>query len=249
MGGPVDDGSFEAVPAEAEGADPPAADRAAAQRLFGDRLFLAIAFARLLVTEGVTRGLIGPREAPRIWERHLLNCAAVAELVPPDARVVDVGSGAGLPGIVLAIARPDLSVVLVEPLARRTAFLDEVVSALDLDRTSVVRARAEELVPVRGRPRIDRADVVTARAVAPLDRLTAWCLPLVADRGRLLALKGETANEEAAAHAEAIARLGGAAPVVRRCGVGVIEPPTTVVEIARTAPVARLAGRGNRRHR
>ena len=176
--------------------DPPASARAAAERWFGDRLPLAIAYARLLVTDGVMRGLIGPREAPRIWERHLLNCAALAELIPPDARVVDVGSGAGLPGIVLAVARPDVSVILVEPLARRTAFLEEAVAALGLDRTTVVRARAEELVPIRGRPRIDRADVVTARAVAPLDRLTAWCLPLVADGGRLLALKGESAAEE-----------------------------------------------------
>src|SRR5262245_36061264 len=179
---------------------PPPSDRVAADRLFGDRLTLAIAYARLLVTDGVTRGLIGPREAPRIWDRHLLNCAAVAELVPSGARVVDVGSGAGLPGIVLAVARPDVEVVLVEPLARRTVFLDAAVSALDLDRTTVVRARAEELAPVRGRPRIDRAEIVTARAVAPLDRLAAWCLPLVADGGRLLALKGESAAQGAAAH-------------------------------------------------
>ena len=229
--------------------DPPASARAAAERWFGDRLPLAIAYARLLVTDGVTRGLIGPREAPRIWERHLLNCAALVELIPPDARVVDVGSGAGLPGIVLAVARPDVSVILVEPLARRAAFLEEAVAALGLDRTTVVRARAEELVPIRGRPRIDRADVVTARAVAPLDRLTAWCLPLVADGGRLLALKGESAAEEVGAHAVAIARLGGGAPVVRRCGVGVIEPPTTVVEIARVAPVARTIEPDSRRRR
>ena len=232
-----------------ETAEPPAADRSAAERLFGDRLPVAIAYARLLVTAGVTRGLIGPREAPRLWDRHLLNCAALGELVPSGARVVDVGTGAGLPGIVLAIARPDVSVVLVEPLARRTVFLEEAIAALGLDRASVVRARAEELVPVRGRPRIDRAEVVTARAVAPLDRLTAWCLPLVADGGRLLALKGESAAEEAVAHAEAIGRLGGGAPVVRHCGVGVIEPPATVVEIARAAPVARVAKRATRRAR
>jgi 16S rRNA (guanine527-N7)-methyltransferase len=210
---------------------------------------LAIAYARLLVTDGVTRGLIGPREAPRIWDRHLLNCAALAELVPTDARVVDVGSGAGLPGIVLAIARPDVAVVLVEPLARRAAFLDEAIAGLGLDRASVVRGRAEELVPVRGRPRIDRAEVVTARAVAPLDRLTAWCLPLVADGGRLLALKGESATEEAGVHAKAIARLGGGTPVVRQCGVGVIEPPATVVEIRRMNPVGRVTERATRRRR
>ena len=118
---------------------PPAHLTEAAERTFGDRLALATRFAGLLMHDGVVRGLIGPREAPRIWDRHLLNCAVVAELIPHDARVVDVGSGAGLPGIVLAVARPDLSVILVEPLARRTAFLSEVVASLGLDRTTVVR--------------------------------------------------------------------------------------------------------------
>ena len=118
------------------------------------------------MTDGVVRGLIGPREAPRIWERHLLNCAAVGELIPPDARVVDVGSGAGLPGIVLAVARPDLSVILVEPLARRTAFLSEVVTALGLDRTTVVRARAEEC-----------ARVASARSIPPTSSPRARSLP------------------------------------------------------------------------
>ena len=223
------------------GAAPTAGHRVAAERLFGDRLPLAIAFADLLVTDGVTRGLIGPREAPRIWDRHLLNCAAIAELVPPQARVVDVGSGAGLPGIVLALARPDAAVALVEPLARRTAFLDEAVETLALTNVTVVRGRAEELVPPRGRSRIEPADVVTARAVAPLDRLTTWCLPLVAVGGRLLALKGESAADEVDVHSAAIARLGGAPPVIHWCGVGVIDPPTTVVEIVRlsAAPVAR----------
>ena len=124
-------------------------------------------------------GLIGPREAPRIWERHLLNCAAVAELIPEGATVVDVGSGAGLPGMVLAVARPDLTVTLVEPLARRTAFLTEAVASLGLEQTTVVRARAEECVG-----KLPAADVVTARAVAPLDRLAGWCLPLAHRRRR-----------------------------------------------------------------
>jgi 16S rRNA (guanine527-N7)-methyltransferase len=213
----------------------------AAAQLFGDRLVLAAEYADLLVTEGVVRGLIGPREAPRIWERHLLNCVVVGELIPKDARVVDVGSGAGLPGIVLAVARPDLSVILVEPLARRAAFLTEAVTALGLDRATVVRARAEDCVPSRGKPRFDPADVVTARAVAPLDRLTAWCLPLATVGGRVLALKGESAAEEVAAHRAVIARLGGREPAVRRCGVGVIDPPTTVVEITRERALARKA--------
>jgi 16S rRNA (guanine527-N7)-methyltransferase len=215
-------------------AAPPAELEPAAQHYFGDRLDLAVRYAELLMTDGVVRGLIGPREAPRMWERHLLNCVAMAELVPPDARVVDVGSGAGLPGIVLAVARPDVSVVLVEPLARRTAFLTEVVAALDLTRTTVVRARAEDCVPSRVRsPRFAAADVVTARAVAALDRLTAWCLPLAAAGGRVLALKGESVVDEIEASRRAIAAAGGGPPTIRRCGEGVLASPTTVVEIVR----------------
>jgi 16S rRNA (guanine527-N7)-methyltransferase len=212
-------------------ARPPASLEAAGERLFGAQLPLAVRYAELLLTDGVVRGIIGPRETPRIWDRHLLNCAAVAGLIPPDARVVDVGSGAGLPGIVLAVARPDLSVILVEPLARRTAFLSEAVTVLGLARTTVVRARAEERTP--DRERFTGADVVTARAVAPLDRLTAWCLPLAEEGGRFFALKGETADEEVARHRAMIEALGGSSPVIRHCGVGVIDPPTTVVEIVR----------------
>lgn len=205
--------------------------------LFGDRLGVAEAYADLLVTEGVVRGLIGPREAPRIWDRHIFNCAAVAELIPPGAFVVDVGSGAGLPGMVLAVARPDLTVVLVEPLARRTSFLDEAVSALGVaERVTVVRARAEETrLPCL-------ADVVTARAVAPMDRLAAWCLPLAEVGGRLLALKGATAGAEAAEHAAAIRRLGGGDPIVRLCGVGLVDPPTTVVDVVRDRIVVPQTG-------
>ncbi|MEV4621717.1 16S rRNA (guanine(527)-N(7))-methyltransferase RsmG [Asanoa sp. NPDC049573] len=219
----------------------------AASVLFGERLPLASRYAELLVTDGVVRGLIGPREAPRIWDRHLLNCATMSELIPSGASVVDVGSGAGLPGIVLAVARPDLSMVLVEPLARRTAFLAEVVASLGLDDTvTVVRGRAEEV-----RDALVPADVVTARAVAPLDRLAGWCLPLTAPGGRLLALKGASASDEVAEHQTAIGRLGGATPVVRHCGVGLVDPPTTVVEIVRERVVApanpRPAGRGGRR--
>ncbi|MFB9234632.1 16S rRNA (guanine(527)-N(7))-methyltransferase RsmG [Plantactinospora siamensis] len=210
--------------------------------MFGDRLPVAGAYAELLATDGVLRGLIGPREAPRIWDRHLLNCAAVADLIPADQLVVDVGSGAGLPGLVLAIARPDLRVVLVEPLARRTSFLSEAVVALDLaDSVEVVRARAEEYAAGAARP----ADVVTARAVAPLDRLAGWCLPLLAPGGRLLALKGASAAEEVAAHRAAVDRLGGGAPRLHRCGAGVIDPPATVVEIIRERVLpARRAARG-----
>ncbi|MFI2662053.1 16S rRNA (guanine(527)-N(7))-methyltransferase RsmG [Micromonospora carbonacea] len=206
----------------------------AARALFGDRLDLAAAYAEVLATDGVVRGLIGPREAPRIWDRHLLNCAAVAERIPPDASVLDVGSGAGLPGLVLAIARPDLTVTLVEPLARRTSFLVEVVEELGLAKTvRVFRGRAEEAATGSTGVGPFSADVVTARAVAPLDRLAAWCLPLTVRGGRLVAMKGVSAAEEIAEHAEAVAKLGGGEPSVQLCGVGVIEPPATVVEIVR----------------
>jgi 16S rRNA (guanine527-N7)-methyltransferase len=208
---------------------------------------MAVAYAEALITDGVLRGLIGPREAPRIWERHLLNCAAVGELIPPDASVADVGSGAGLPGIVLAVARPDLSVILVEPLARRTVFLTEVVTTLGLDRVRVIRARAEDCVGRSGSPPGFPVDVVTARAVAPLDRLAAWCLPLTFVGGRLLALKGESAAVETAEHADEIGRLGGSTPVVRRCGEGLLTEATTVVEIVRDRAASAAAGRAAKR--
>jgi 16S rRNA (guanine527-N7)-methyltransferase len=208
-------------------------DAGAATALFGERLPLAIEYARRLATDGVVRGLIGPREADRLWDRHLLNCAAVADLIPSGAGVTDVGSGAGLPGIVLAVARPDLTVVLIEPMARRTAFLAEVVSDLGLDRVSVVRARAEDAAGT-----VSPADVVTARAVASLDRLAGWCLPLTRVGGRLLALKGATAADEVAAHRAAVVQLGGGEPVIRSCGVGMLAAPTTVVEVVRELDVA-----------
>lgn len=213
-----------------------------AEVVFKDRLGLAVSYAALLETEGVLRGLIGPRETPRLWERHLLNCGVVAELISPAATVIDVGSGAGLPGIVLAVARPDISVTLVEPLARRTTFLDEAVAALELsDQVTVVRGRAEEQV---GRL---RADVVTARAVAPLDRLAAWCLPLTRVGGRMLAMKGASAADEIDTHRNVVNRLGGGPAVIRLCGVGLIDPPTTVVDITRERDVVRNTGQGRRR--
>jgi 16S rRNA (guanine527-N7)-methyltransferase len=231
-------------PSSSSAADVPPAFANAAERAFGARLPLALHYAEMLITEGVVRGLIGPRETPRIWERHLINCAVMSEMIPLGASVVDVGSGAGLPGIVLAVARPDLTITLVEPLARRTAFLSEAVTALGLDTTvTVVRGRAEDLAG--GPPAA--ADVVTARAVAPLDRLAGWCLPLAAIGGRLLALKGASAADEVAEHHEAITRLGGGDPVVRLCGAELIDPPTTVVEIVRerevVAPRPRPSGR------
>jgi 16S rRNA (guanine527-N7)-methyltransferase len=198
----------------------------AARRAFPPgRLPLAERFAALLAGPGVERGLIGPREAPRLWERHLLNCAVLGEVVPKNARVCDLGSGAGLPGLVLAIARPDLRITLVEPLLRRTTFLEEVVLDLGLATVDVVRARAEEL---HGSARYD---VVTARALAPLDRLLRWSMPLVAPTGALLALKGSSAHDELAGAARELRRLGCAPPEVLTVGTGVVDPQTTVVRV------------------
>jgi 16S rRNA (guanine527-N7)-methyltransferase len=181
--------------------------------VFGDRLSVLQAYAELLATAGVERGLLGPREAPRLWERHLLNCAGLAELLAPGETVADLGAGAGLPGLVLAAARPDLHVVLVEPLLRRADFLTEAVELLGLEQVSVRRARAEDLVGVV------TVDAVVARAVAPLDRLAGWALPLLRPGGRLLALKGERAEAELADATAAISRAGGAGARVTTVGV------------------------------
>jgi len=179
----------------------------------------------------VERGLLGPHEASRIWERHLLNCAVVSELLPRAARVADIGSGAGLPGIVLACARPDLRIDLVEPMARRVTFLKEAVAALALaGRVSVVRGRAEERAVIR---RVAPVAWVTARAVAPLDRLAAWCLPLLKPGGHLLALKGRRGAQELDEHRDAIGRLGGVDQHVVLCGVDLLASPTTVIVIRR----------------
>jgi 16S rRNA (guanine527-N7)-methyltransferase len=174
----------------------------AAAAAFGAGLPRAEQFAALLATDGIVRGMIGPAEVSRLWSRHLLNSIAIAPLIPRDVDVLDVGSGAGLPGIPLAIARPDLAITLVEPLLRRATWLEEVVGALGLDRVEVVRARAEEL---SGRI---SATYVTARAVAPLPRLAAWCLPLVRPEGYLLALKGRSARDELAAAGPVLQGLG-----------------------------------------
>lgn len=156
-----------------------------------------------LATTGVQWGLIGPREIPRLWERHVLNCALLTDLVPHGVTVADVGSGAGLPGVVLALRRPDLQLVLIEPLLRRVRWLEQVVADLGLDGVQVRRARAEALVGELVVP------VVTARAVAPLDRLARWALPLLAPGGELLAIKGRTAHSEREQHWDAVRRAGG----------------------------------------
>ena len=191
-------------------------------------------YAGLLVGPGIERGLLGPREAPRIWDRHILNCAVVADpavdLLPSGATVADIGSGAGLPGLVWALVRPDLTVVLIESLLRRATFLTECLHNLDLtDRVTVVRDRAESVAggPKSARP--GQMDVVTARAVAPLGTLAAWGTPLLAPGGHLLALKGESAAEEVGRDSQELAALGLIDVDVIQVGHGVVEPPTTVV--------------------
>ncbi len=176
---------------------------ALAQVVFGERLPLAERYAWWLAGAAVERGLIGPRETERLWPRHLLNCVAVAGLIPRGSHVVDVGSGAGLPGIVLAIARPDLQITLVEPMQRRVAFLDEVLVDLSLPGVETRRARADELASVKL-----GADVVTARAVAPVDRLAALAAPLLRGDGQLLAIKGSTVATEVDAAWGEVRRAG-----------------------------------------
>lgn len=191
--------------------------------VFGSRLPLAERYGDLLATDAVVRGLIGPREVPRIWERHIMNSAVVAPRLPEGATVADVGTGAGLPGMVWAIARPDIQMTLVEPLLRRTSFLEEAVADLGLDNVTVVRARAEDVH--------QKFDVVTARAVAALDKLGRWCMPLVKPGGVLLALKGRSAAEEVTAATATLHRLGATSIVVTTFENG--EVPTTVVEVTK----------------
>lgn len=213
--------------------------RETAVRVFGDRLPLADAYCESLATDGVERGLIGPREVPRLWERHILNCAVLGELIDDGATVVDVGSGAGLPGIPLAIARPDLTVTLVEPLLRRTRYLGEVNEGLGLGVT-VIRGRAEQSGVVK---EAGGADYVTSRAVAPLERLVPWSLPLVRTGGRMLALKGSSAAEEVERARAELERFGAGDLRVLTCGEGLLATPTTVVSAVRES---RRASRGHR---
>ena len=212
-------------PSEPQGATVAPEAPAAAVDLFGPALPRAVRYADLLAGAGVERGLIGPREVGRLWDRHLINCAVVAEQIPTGALVVDVGSGAGLPGIVLALVREDVELALLEPVLRRTTFLEEVVEELGLTNVNVVRGRAEDWA---GRM---NADVVTARAVAPLERLVGWCLPLLRANGRMLALKGESAAEELAAIRDGLPALGVVAAEVEEVGAAFGEAATRVVRI------------------
>ncbi|MEV1020054.1 16S rRNA (guanine(527)-N(7))-methyltransferase RsmG [Streptomyces sp. NPDC050264] len=203
---------------------PPAPEQARA--VFGERYADAVRYAELLADAGVQRGLIGPREVPRLWERHILNCAVLSEVVPEGVTVCDVGSGAGLPGIPLALVRPDLKITLLEPLLRRTTFLTEVVELLGLDHVTVVRGRAEEVLG-----KLTPVHVVTARAVAPLDRLAAWGVPLLRPYGEMLALKGDTAEEELKGAGAALSKLGAVQTSVLHVGEGAVDPLSTVVRV------------------
>ncbi len=207
--------------------------------VFGAQVQTARAYARLLATDGVIRGLIGPRETDRLWTRHLLNCAALTDLIPHGARLVDVGSGAGLPGLVLAIARPDVQVILVEPLERRVRFLLEAIDRLELDNCEVVRSRAQDAGPSAG-----GADLVVSRAVAPLGRLAGWCSGLVRPGGTFLALKGSSAEEELVRDADEVRSAGLIdAAVVRVDGPA---GPAFVVRATRTADRPSRPRRANR---
>ncbi len=197
----------------------------AAHRLFGERFSLAQRFVGHLATTGIERGLLGPREVPRLWNRHVLNCVVVEELIGEGNRVADVGSGAGLPGVALAIARPDLCLTLIEPLERRVDWLDEVCSDLGLDNVRIVRGRAEQVTDTV------EADVVTARAVSALAKLAPITIPLVHGKGEILAIKGRSGAEELSKAQSTIRRLGGRDTSIVSMGADVLEEPTTVVRI------------------
>lgn len=212
-----------------------------AREVFGDRLVLAERFTAILADSGVTHGLIGPREVSRLWERHVLNCAVIHRAIPADQMVIDVGSGAGLPGLALAIARPDLHLHLVEPMLRRTSWLSMAVAELALTNVTVHRGRAEEFWGVL------RAPVVTARAVARLSELAAWCLPLLLPGGSLLAIKGSSVTEEVEADRAALRRLGSVDEVIESFGNGVVAQETTVVRVVvGERPVQRAGVRKNK---
>jgi 16S rRNA (guanine527-N7)-methyltransferase len=195
-----------------------------------------VRYAGLLTGPGVERGLLGPAEADRVWDRHLLNCAAVAELIDTPGTVVDLGSGAGLPGIVLALLLPGVEVTLLEPMARRVAFLDECVQALGLANAEVRRGRAQDMAGQL------TADVVVARAVAPLDKLAPMAAALARPGGTVLAIKGAGADDELGRARPVLARLGARDVDVVRAGEGKVDPAATVVRFV-TGPARSRPGR------
>ncbi|WP_346924062.1 16S rRNA (guanine(527)-N(7))-methyltransferase RsmG [Rothia sp. (in: high G+C Gram-positive bacteria)] len=197
----------------------------AAQKVFGDRLPVAQRYVQHLASSGIERGLIGPREVPRLWERHVLNCAVVQELIEQGATVADVGSGAGLPGLCLAIARSDLSLTLIEPLERRVIWLTEIVEDLGLENVDIMRSRAEQAVGYV------EADYVTARAVSALVGLLDITLPILRGTGQLLALKGRTATEEITKAKKKLNKYGARKTEILLAGEDLLEEPTTVVRV------------------
>lgn len=203
--------------------DIPAAPEGA-RRFFGGRLPRAETFAAVLADTGVSHGLIGPREVPILWERHILNCAVIEDAFTEGAKVIDVGSGAGLPGLAVAIARPDLDVHLVEPMQRRTEWLGAATEAIGLDNVTVHRGRAEEFHGVLSAP------YVTARAVAALDKLARWCCPMVAPGGQLVAMKGQSAPAEIDKATKVLRRLGVTATMITEHGADVLPTPTLTVD-------------------
>ena len=203
---------------------------AAAAALFGDATDAAARYVAMLASDGVVRGLIGPREVPRLWERHVLNSVALAEAVPQGARVVDVGSGAGLPGIPLGLARPDLALTLVEPMSRRVEFLQDVVRVLDVP-WRIIRGRAEERSVVR---EVGPVDVVTARAVAPLPRLVGWCRGLLSPGAQLIALVGARAAAEVPDLVPELEAAGMRDVHTRAVGADLGAAATTVVVMTRS---------------
>lgn len=215
-------------PEEAE-ATPQLADseRNAAQTLFGDRLALAERYVEHLCTTGIEHGLLGPREVPRMWSRHVLNCAVLGTVLEAGVNVADVGSGAGLPGLAVAIARPDIEMTLIEPMERRVDWLSAVIADLGLDNVQVIRARAEEVTDEV------MADVVTARAVSALKKLIPLTVPLLDDDGQLLLLKGRSAGEEIEAASKVIKKHRLRTPEVLVLGADLLEEPTTVVRARR----------------
>jgi 16S rRNA (guanine527-N7)-methyltransferase len=213
----------------------------AAETLFGSRLDRAQRYAETLAGAGVERGLLGPREVDRLWDRHILNSAAIAELLDAGSRIADIGSGAGLPGIPLALARPDLRLTLIEPLLRRSEFLREVVDDLDLEIT-IVRGRAEDRSV---REQAGEMDAAVSRAVASLDKLTKWSLPLLRRDGQMVAIKGERAEQEIREHRRVMASLGAVDVRVMRCGGDYLDPPATAV-VARRESTVSVANRSSR---
>lgn len=199
----------------------------AVAELLGAATERVTAFGRLLSVHGVERGLLGPREVPRLWERHLLNSAAVVPFLPARGRIADLGSGAGLPGIVIAAMLPEAEVILIEPMERRCLWLNEVVAELELSNVTVRRGRAEEFADAL------EADVVTSRAVAALDKLAMWSFPLLRVGGELVALKGAKVAEEIPAAAKTLRKYGASEPVVVLAPTVSGMDPTTVVRIRR----------------